>query len=201
MQTAIRRLYQRTMAMVGRGRITTVDDSGPVQLVQVDLGPKGENGSLQVRDKTPVLALFGLASNPPAKTDAILLSLGGDLNKSVIIGHGHQTYRLKNLGAGDVALYDVRGAYAWFKPGGLVIDAAGGNVTIQNAAAVTVTASGDCTVNAAAATVNAPTTINGDLTVNGAVAATGDVTAGAVSLKEHVHGGVTAGAADTTPPL
>jgi phage baseplate assembly protein gpV len=65
---------------------------------------------------------------------------------------------------------------------------------------VTITASGNVTVNAAKAIVSAPTTINGDLTVNGKVAATGDVTGGSVSLENHVHGGVTTGSGNTATP-
>ncbi len=142
------RLARRIMMTVRRGRVKVVDDTGVIQIHQVDLGPQGPNGSLGIRDNTPVANLFGFTSVPPTDADAIMLSVGGDTSIGVVIGHNHQQYRLKNLGAGDAALYDQRGAYAWFKSTGLVIDAAGLDVTIQNAANVTVTASTKVVVNA-----------------------------------------------------
>jgi hypothetical protein len=79
---------------------------------------------------------------------------------------------------------------------------------------ITVTSTGNVTVNAPTmATVNGPTTINGATVINGTLqvsgavtgnstaAFVGDVTGGAISLESHVHGGVTTGGADTSPPL
>lgn len=40
----------------------------------------------------------------------------------------------------------------------------------------------------------------GKLTLNGDIEVTGDVKAGSVSLKNHTHGGVTAGGSETQPP-
>jgi phage gp45-like len=148
------RLYRRVMMLVARGRVKVTDDTGAAQLAQVDFGPTSSAGSLSLQDNVPVISLFGHTSNPPADSDVIAISLGGDRNKTVAIGHSHQTSRLKNLGVGDSALYDVRGAYVWFKPTGLVIDAAGGNVTIQNAGNISITASGNVTVTAQHVIVN-----------------------------------------------
>jgi phage baseplate assembly protein V len=151
------RAARRIMMTVLRGKITLVDDTGVIQVHQVDLGPMGPDGSLGIRDKTKALFHFGFTSNPPAKTDAVLLFVGGDRTNGLVIGHNHQDYRLKNLQSGDSALYDQRGAYAWFKATGLVIDAAGLDVTVQNAKNVTVTASEKVTVNCDTAEVNADT--------------------------------------------
>ena len=110
MNDVLDRLYRRLIMTVGRGRLNLTDDTGNAQAAQIDHGPLSANGSLDIRDNTPVLLAFGLASNPPAGADAISLSLGGDRNKAVIIAHGHQQYRLKNLAPGDAALHDMRGA-------------------------------------------------------------------------------------------
>jgi phage baseplate assembly protein V len=187
MDQVLARLYRRLMMTVGRGRVTTVDDSGSVQLHQVDLGLMSSNGApMLVRDKTPALGLFGHASSPPLGADVVVLALGGDQNKLVVIGHGHQASRLKNLETGDAALYDVRGAYFWMTASGPVIDAAGGAVTVRNASSVTVTASGAITFNPGApgVVINGNLAVSGDVSLGGtagqAVARVGDAVAGGV---------------------
>ena len=65
--------------------------------------------SLSIIDKIPHLGHFGVAANPPAQSDVIVLNIGGDRGNSVAIACGHQTYRLKNLNPGEVALYDQWG--------------------------------------------------------------------------------------------
>ncbi|MBS4773138.1 MAG: hypothetical protein KHX55_02545 [Proteobacteria bacterium] len=59
---------------------------------------------------------------------------------------------------------------------------------------ITVNGNVPLVINASAMTVNA------DLTVNGNIKATGDVTAGSISLKNHLHGGVTPGDGLTGAP-
>lgn len=129
--SAARRLYHRAMMAIGRGALNTVDDGGNVQSAQIDYGPNGPNGSLGIRDKTPVLGLFGFFSNPPAGSDAIALHVGGDRSNAVIIAHGHKASRRKNTPAGDCGLQDVRGAHVWLSATGIVIDGGGLPVTIN----------------------------------------------------------------------
>jgi phage baseplate assembly protein V len=160
------RLHRRITNLLGRGRIKLIDDTGVIQLMQIDLGPQGAEGPMYLRDKTPVMGLFGHASVPPVGADVLVAHLSGDGQRCAVLGHNHQPSRLRGLGAGDAALYDARGAYVWLKPAGLVIDAAELNVTIQNAANVTVNAS-------TAVTVNAPT-VNLGGTGGLAVARVGD---------------------------
>lgn len=93
---------------------------------------------------------------------------------------------------------------------------------------IVISAQSAVTVNAPTATINSPTgvtvntpnaTFTGDVTIdgtidvqntgssstpcqiNGNVIATGDITAAGVSLEHHLHSGVTAGSADTGPPV
>lgn len=182
-----RRTARRVLNVMLPGRVKTVNDAGPVQTVQIDHGPQGADGSLSVHDAMPRLAEFGFTSNPPADTDAVVVFVGGDRSNGVIVATGHKATRLGNLSGGDVAVYDARGAYVWFTPSGLVVDAAGGDLTVRNAGNVSFSFSGAAT-------------FNGDVKINGKVTATGDVVAGSVSLDTHVHGGVTAGAANTAGP-
>jgi len=146
--SAIEAAHRRIANMLGRGRITLTDDAGVIMSAQVDLGPQGASGPLYLADLVPVMGLFGHASVPPAGADCALIFLGGDRNRAAIIGHNHQASRLRGLGPGDSALYDVRGAYVKLTAGGLVTDAAGLRVAIQNASSVTITSTGPVTVNA-----------------------------------------------------
>ncbi len=107
--------------------------------------------------------------SPPIGTDLHLAFLDGDRAKSLVIAGGHQTYRLRNLGVGDSALYDLRGAYVWLTAGGPSVACAGN-----------------------------PMTIAGDLHVTGAVIA-GYGGADQVGLQTHKHGEGTAAAGTTAP--
>lgn len=70
-----------------------------------------------------------------------------------------------------------------------------------SALAVTLPAGGTATLDApGGATINGNVTINGDVAISGTVTASGDVTGSGVSLKNHKHGGVQAGSAQTGAP-
>lgn len=100
---AINRLYRQVLLMIGRGRLTLTDDSGVVQYDQVRLG---EN---ELRDNVPNVQQYGFSSNPPVGTDAILAFIAGDRSNGCIIATNNQTYRIKNLMQGGVAVYDMYG--------------------------------------------------------------------------------------------
>jgi len=98
--------------IVGRGRVKLVRDDGPVQMLQVDLGPTGSAGALGLRDRTPRVGEYGLASNPPPGSVVIVLSLGGDRTEAVAIASHHQDSRFKDLLPGEAALYNgLTGAF------------------------------------------------------------------------------------------
>lgn len=97
---ALTRLYRRVMMIVGRGRITTTDDTGPVQITQVRLGAD------ELRDQTPRLAEYGFTSFPQPGADAVVVFLGGDRSNGCIIATGDRRFRLTSLAPGEVALYD-----------------------------------------------------------------------------------------------
>lgn len=175
--TTIERLLQRVQFAIGRGRITISDDSGAVQRAQVDLGPDLSATGSALKSNTPLLGLFGHASRPPAGSDVVLVFVGGDRSNGVAIASGHQPSRLTGLAEGDSALYDLRGAYMWLTPNGLVIDGAGLPATIRNVGSLTV---------------------DGDLLVTGNITdQSGANTATVKDLRDaydlHKHTGVTAG--------
>lgn len=128
----------RILNLLRLGRVTALDDSGPIQRIQVTEAGPGPDGTPAVIDNVPMLGLFGLASSPPLKSDILVLRLFGGRTLSIAVATNHQPSRLRGLQAGDAALYDERGAYVWLTPAGLVIDGAGLPVTIRNVGKVTV---------------------------------------------------------------
>lgn len=132
---SIQRLYQRILHAIGRGRITTGSDAGSVQLQQVQLGPD------EIKDNIPRLAEFGLTSMPPVGSDAVVVFIGGDRSNGAIIATGHQASRPKNLQAGETMLYSQDGKSIYMTvDGGIVVEAKGQVVTVNNATTVTINA-------------------------------------------------------------
>jgi phage gp45-like len=130
-EAAIQRIIQRVQHVIGRGRVTTGNDAGNVQLLQVKLGAD------EIRDNTPRLAEFGFTSMPPAGSDAVVVFIGGDRSNGAIIATGHQASRLKGLKPGEVAIFDDQGQSVFLTRAGIVINCAGlpmtinGNVTVN----------------------------------------------------------------------
>lgn len=112
-------VYWMIVRALGRGRLTAVDDSGPVQSVQAQLSQS------ELRDGTPRVAEYGFHSNPPAGADAVLVFLGGDRTQGVVIACGHQKYRMTGLASGEVALADDLGQTVYLTRTGIVVKGAG----------------------------------------------------------------------------
>ena len=169
----IETLWRRLLHVILRGRTTApVDDSKPTQTVQ------GRLSAFQLTDNIPRLVEFGFSSAPPAGADFVAVCLGGNPTDIAIVATGHQSYRVRNLGDGDAVVYDSRGRTIHLSATGIAID--GG------ADPVTVTTTGDVTINAA------------NLRVNGNTIFTGTVTANGHRIDEtHKHSGVSIGAANT----
>ena len=166
MIAAIDRIYRGLMLAFGRGRVTLVDDTGAVQKLQVQFGP------LELIDGVPAPHDFGFTCNPPVGSDVFASFLRSDRKNGVVVTVGNQTYRMKNLKSGEVAIYDALGQSVYLTQAGIVVNSAG-----------------------------LPITINGDITLNGGLTATGDVTAGGVSLINHLTAGVKAGTDESGKPI
>lgn len=94
--------------VIGRGRILLVDDTGPVQKLQVKLSGR----------ETPDLlrsAEYGFTSRPPKDTDCVAVFITGDRSNGIVISTNNQRYRLKLENDGEIAIYDNAGRYVWFK--------------------------------------------------------------------------------------
>jgi phage gp45-like len=110
------------------------NDAGAVQTIQ------GQLDALSTRDAMPVLYHYGFTGSPPIGTDKLVAFLDGDRSKGLVIATGHQEYRLTGLANGEVAIYDMLGRYVKLAQSGIVMNAAAGPVTIENATTVTVDA-------------------------------------------------------------
>ena len=140
------RFSRRIMMLIGRGRITGVDDSGAVQKVQVNRGPASDS----IRDRAPLAGLFGLTSNPPVGSDVIVLSVGGDFSNCVAIATNHQGLRPKGLSAGDVWIYDGVGQTVKLNAAGVTVTDQWGNTVAMAEGQMTLTHSAKVIVNAPA---------------------------------------------------
>lgn len=122
---AIERLYRCMLLAFGRGRVTFVDDSGPVQKLQVRFG------GMEIIDNLPAPHDFGFTSNPPIGSDVFVSFMGGNRTNGIAVTIGSQAYRMKSLASGEVAIYDSLGQSVHLTHGGIVIQGAGLPITIH----------------------------------------------------------------------
>jgi phage baseplate assembly protein V len=170
---SLRSLQGTIRNALARAVVSLVDDGRKLQEVQVDL-LEGET-----RDEVERFQNYGFTSNPPAGAEAIVVFLNGARDQGIAICVDDRRYRLRNLQPGEVAIYTDEGDKIVFKRGG----------TIE------VTASTKLSI------VAPDVEISGDLTVKGDIEVpSGDVTAGSISLKTHVHSGVQTGGGVTGAP-
>ena len=160
----LNRLARRILSVVGRGRITVVNDTGAVQTAQVSVN------SLETMDNLPRIAEYGLTSYPPAGTDVVSVFLGGDRSTGLIIATNNQQYRLKGLSVGDVAIYDSRGQSVWLTSAGIVVNGSGLPLTVNNTPTVTVNAQTKIALN------TPELDVSGNIKSGGTVSAAGDIT-------------------------
>jgi len=137
----MQRLFRRIQMLAGRGRITQVDDSGPVQMLQV------KASGLELADKRARLQEFGLTSHPPVGADAAFIALAGDRTAVSVVGTNHQGSRPRGLAEGETKLYSQDGKFVYLTAaGGIVVEAEGQDVVVNNARNVTWNLSGKLTI-------------------------------------------------------
>lgn len=191
----IARLRRRILLSVVQGIVNIVNDTPGIQIMQVGLG------SGYIRDNTPRMQEYGFTSNPPSGGFAIVLSAGGNISDAVVIATDDPRYRPINLNSGEAKMYDNVGKFIYLSAAGIIIDAAGSPVTIENASTVTINASGTVTVNTSADVVlNTPLLkVSGDIIDN---YGTNTHTIGEMRTlyNEHYHGGVMSGGSNTDTP-
>ena len=122
--------------MLRPGRVTLVDDSGPIQRLQISEGSLQSYGGDRLIDQVPKVGHFGLISVPPIKSEILLIALAGDRTQTMAIGSNHQPSRPKNFQPGDAGIHDVRSQMITLTAAGVTIDAAGLQVTVRKASKV-----------------------------------------------------------------
>jgi len=168
-----------------RAVLTLVESGAGVQLAQGD-GLAGE----QVQ-AAEVFQHYGLTSNPPAGSMAVVLPLGGKTSHGIVIATEHGSYRLQGLESGEVALYSDEGDSVVLRRGRVI------ELTTET---LRITAPTGVEIDTAALTVTGQIIGQGGLVVSGGAGAAaqiegglavtgGDVTADGYGVKSHHHEG------------
>lgn len=188
----------RVRGMISRAVVGLVNDALKLQALQVTL----QAG--QTPDDVEHFQHYGFTSVPHANAEGIALAIGGSTGHTVVINVDDRRYRIKNLPSGEVVLYDDLGHRVHLTRDGIVIKGAGQQVLITDTPMVRVESNLHVTGNITGEGTLGITqgmTGGGGLGITGTIAATGDVTAGAISLLNHRHGGVTPGGGQTGTPV
>lgn len=157
-------LERRLKLLATRAVVRLVDPAAFLQLLQVE-ALAGE-----LLDGVEYFEPYGFTGHPHPGAEALLLSLGGRRGHTVAVSVADRRYRLTNLAAGEVALYDDLG-----------------NQVVFRRNQVEITAVQHLLVTAPTVAITAAVSITGDVTV------TGDVIADGISLKTHTHPGDSGG--------
>lgn len=178
--------------LAGIGTVSSIDDTGDVQQLQLTEKSAGFGLVARVLDKVARLFSFGFTSVPPLGSEVLMLRLGGDRNCSIAISTNHRESRPRGLQPGDSAMYDVRGIIIKMTADGLEISAAGLPIVIHNASKLTLDVPEvECTGTLKAA---------GEITAltDGAQVALGALRD---SYNDHDHGGIVRGSARSDKPV
>lgn len=132
---ALENLSNRMRMLVGRGRITTSNDSGSVQTHQVKVS------AMETGDARPRIAEFGFSSMPPADSDAVMIFMTGERTAGLIIGTAHQASRPRGLNAGETIIYSVDGKHVLIANDRIEVQANGQPVSVLGASTCTIEAS------------------------------------------------------------
>jgi len=171
------------------------------------------------------LSPYGLCTNPPSSSNALLLSADGQESIQYAI-IDHMPKRFRNLKEGEVVVFNyISKSYIYFKANGDIDIECKNNTNINVSGDLSATIGGDATVDVSgsleatagdSAVITAPTIeLNGNVSVkgtftqtgggaanfSGSMTVTGDVTAQGTSLHTHVHSGVQSGGSNTGQPV
>jgi phage baseplate assembly protein V len=109
------RFKRRVYGMVGRAVLTAIDDAQGIQALQV------EGLSEEVHDGVERMQDYGFTSHPFEEAEAVVVFAGGLRSHGLIVALGDRRYRLKNLGQGEVAMYDDQEQVVHLKRDGVLV--------------------------------------------------------------------------------
>lgn len=210
----LRRIMGRVNTIVSRALLGKVDSAPGVQNLQIEvLADENMDGVEHVEP-------YGFTSSPLEGAEGIVLNVGGQRGACVAINFHNRQFRLKDLGAGEVALYTHEGDTLVFSKDN--------HVTLTTKHFV-VKAEEDVLIETKEATVKADTsfrlesphmhwktdgvtwegytdgatpllTMTGDIAQEGSHTSTGDQVAGGVSQINHPHRDA-GGSGSSGPPI
>lgn len=186
---SIRALTHRFILMIGRGRILSTNAEGPLLKYQLSVSPKERPTIRRMTD-------FGFTSRPMKGADAVVVFVSGDRSNGMIIATNDLNHMFPLDADGESALFDAFGkSISLKKDGGIVIEAAGADVTVNGAANVVVHASTRITLD------TPEVHCTGNLKVDGTIAdSVRSIEQDRTIYDSHTHSGVTAGGANSGPP-
>lgn len=142
----LRTLARRIRMIAARGVVNLVNDGLKVQGVQMTLLADETMQGQRFQE-------YGFTSVPKAGAEAIMLSIAGVRSHGVVIATDDGRYRVKNLKAGEVALYTDEGDTIIFKRGGKIAITSGGEVDVT-APTVNLTATAAVSIVAPIVSIN-----------------------------------------------
>jgi phage baseplate assembly protein V len=155
----------RIGSMVALARVGATKVMGGIRSVQLLID------AATTRDDTPLAQHYGVASRPHPGADAVVLFMGGDRSRGVVIATNDRRHQIQ-LSEGEVAIHDDQGLKIHLTRAGIVIDGGGKPVIFQNTPEVI---------------MPGKLTTQGDITSAAKVNAATDVTIGARSFNTHTH--------------
>lgn len=92
-------LQRRVFGMIARGVVKSIDDSGKLQKLQLQILAD------EVVDRVNRIQEYGFASRPKAGAQAVVLFLGGNRDHGVVVGVEDGEIRPKDLAEGEASVY------------------------------------------------------------------------------------------------
>jgi len=169
---------RRIRLTVSRGIVRLVSDALKLQEVQIALLAD------ETRDGVERFQNYGLTSVPLSGAEGVFLSVGGSRDHGIVIAIDDRRYRLKDLQAGEVALYDDQGQVIKLKRGKAIEITGCDTLTATCAVSATITAPKANIIASTKITLTTPLLdVSGNIKVGGDITAVGDVTAADVTVE------------------
>jgi phage baseplate assembly protein V len=138
--THVHRLFRRIWNMLAAGTVAAINDTGTVMQLQIQLG------YMEVHT-LPAPQHFGFSSVPPVGSNTVSVYIAGDRSNGIIVATNNQTLRPANKQSGEAMVYDAWGRQIYLSVAGIVVNANGAPVTVNDATTVTINASTEVVMN------------------------------------------------------
>lgn len=174
-------------SLLGRGVLSATQDEPMLRTINAEFLPG------DVREEIEHFEPYGWGSRSHPGAEVFAAFFNGDRSHGVALVVADRRYRLK-LEEGEVAIFDDIGQKVHLTRDGIKV-VTPKNLVGEVGGTANVTVAGSATLKASSVTIDAPTTH-----FTGSVTAAGDITAGTISLQQHVHVGVQSGPSNTGKP-